>query len=219
MEKTVTRLEAQKRNPHRINVHLDGEYAFSLARIVAAWLSVGQTLSDQKVEELIARDTQEKVYQSALRLIDRRSRSTSEMIQRLTSKGYSEQQIEQTVGRLHQAGLLDDSAFARQWVENRTVFRPRSHRAMQYELRMKGVAGHEIEDALRFAESDEILAYRLGSKYAPRLTGLEPMPFRQKLAGYLGRNGFSYGTIKPVCDRLWQEQGGQRKSDLENEDI
>ena len=36
--KKITALTVQKKNPNRVNVHLDGEFAFGLARIVAAWL-------------------------------------------------------------------------------------------------------------------------------------------------------------------------------------
>ena len=50
MDQKITALKAQKRNPNRINVYLDGIFAFGLARVVAAWLQVGQTLSDEKIE-------------------------------------------------------------------------------------------------------------------------------------------------------------------------
>ena len=45
----ITAIEPQKRDPDRVNIHLEGEYAFSLARIVAAWLQVGQDLSEEKI--------------------------------------------------------------------------------------------------------------------------------------------------------------------------
>ena len=50
--KKITALTAQKRNPNRVNIYIDGEYAFSLARIVAAWLRVGQELDEEKLKKL-----------------------------------------------------------------------------------------------------------------------------------------------------------------------
>jgi regulatory protein len=47
--KKITALEVQKKNPNRVNLHLDGEFAFGLARITAAWLKVGDVLSDEKI--------------------------------------------------------------------------------------------------------------------------------------------------------------------------
>ena len=32
--KKITAIEGQKRTPNRVNIHLDGEFAFGLARIV-----------------------------------------------------------------------------------------------------------------------------------------------------------------------------------------
>ena len=52
--KKITALEVQKKNPNRVNVHLDGEFAFGLARITAVWLKVGDTLSDEKLAALQA---------------------------------------------------------------------------------------------------------------------------------------------------------------------
>ena len=69
MNHTITALTLQKRNRERVNVYLDGEYAFGLARIVAAWLVVGQELSDEKITQLRIEDEREVAYQRALRLI------------------------------------------------------------------------------------------------------------------------------------------------------
>jgi regulatory protein len=38
---TITALSAQKRSPNRVNVYLDGEFAFGLAYAAAAQLKVG----------------------------------------------------------------------------------------------------------------------------------------------------------------------------------
>ena len=49
MNHRITAIQAQKRNPQRVSVFLDGEFAFGLSRIVAAWLAVGQEISDEKI--------------------------------------------------------------------------------------------------------------------------------------------------------------------------
>jgi len=72
MMHTITALTLQKRNRQRVSVFLDGEYSFGLARIVAAWLEVGQELSDEKIAQLRAEDEREVAYQRALRLIQYR---------------------------------------------------------------------------------------------------------------------------------------------------
>jgi len=44
MDKVITAIEPQKRNRQRLNISLDGEYAFSLDRLTAAWLKPGRAL-------------------------------------------------------------------------------------------------------------------------------------------------------------------------------
>ena len=66
MTRRITALKLQKRNHTRVNVYLDGEYAFGLARIVAAWLTVGTELSDEKIAMLQAEDQREMTYQPRL---------------------------------------------------------------------------------------------------------------------------------------------------------
>ena len=77
--KKITALQVQKRNPNRVNVHLDGEYAFGLARIVAAWLKVGQTLEEEKISELQADDARERAMQQAMLFLSYRARSEKEI--------------------------------------------------------------------------------------------------------------------------------------------
>ena len=69
MSKTITAIKVQKKNQDRVNIYLDGEFAFGLARIVAAWLRVGQELEDSKIDQLQAEDEHEKAYQRALNLL------------------------------------------------------------------------------------------------------------------------------------------------------
>jgi len=52
MKKTITEISAQKRNRRRVNISLDGSYAFSLDRLTAAWLQVGRELSEAEIEKL-----------------------------------------------------------------------------------------------------------------------------------------------------------------------
>ncbi|PIZ25955.1 MAG: hypothetical protein COY47_03135, partial [Chloroflexi bacterium CG_4_10_14_0_8_um_filter_57_5] len=63
---TITAIKPQKKNPRRVNVYLDGEFAFGLSKLIAAWLKVGQTLPEEKIASLQAEDERETVYQKAL---------------------------------------------------------------------------------------------------------------------------------------------------------
>lgn len=201
----ITALKVQLRNPNRVNVYLDNQFAFGLTRIVAAWLKVGMVLSDDKIAALQAQDGCETAYQQALHFISYRPRSEMEVRKKLIEKGTEEEVVDTVLTRLQAAQLVGDENFAKMWVENRVTFRPRSHRMLRYELKQKGVEEETIQMALTEVENDPELAYQAGLRYARRLEGLDWELFRKRLGGFLGRRGFSYGTIAPVLRRIWEE--------------
>jgi regulatory protein len=200
----ITALVVQKKNPNRVNVHLDGEFAFGLARIVAAWLRVGQELTEEKIEQLKAEDARERAFQQAMLFLSYRARSESEIRKNLRKHEIPETVIEQTLERLRQDGLANDSQFASAWVENRNAFRPRSRRMMAMELKQKGIDQEAIQSAIETVD-DEAAAYEAAQKKAARFQSLEWNDFRRKLSEFLARRGFSYSTISPVVTRIWNE--------------
>ena len=202
--KKITALVVQKRNPNRVNIHLDGEYAFGLARIVAAWLRVGAELDEEKIKRLQADDAHERAVQQALLFLSYRTRSESEIRQNLRKHEIPDDVIEQTLERLRQDGLANDGQFARAWVENRSAFRPRSRRMMAMELRQKGLDDEAVSSAIE-GVNDEALAYEAAQKRASRFKGAEWNKFRKKLSEFLARRGFSYSVIAPVITRIWNE--------------
>src|SRR3990172_760150 len=206
MAKKITALKVQSRNPQRMNVYLDGEFAFGLSRLVAVWLQEGQALNEEKIADLKAEDAHEVAYQRALNLIVRRMRSGAKIQENLRRHGISEEIIASVVERLERSGMIDDKLFAQAWVENRSEFRPRSKRALVYELRQRGIAEDVIDQALTENMPDEAeLAYQAALKYSRKLNRLEWLEFRRKLSGHLARRGFSYDIVIPVVDRVWAE--------------
>ena len=204
MDRRISALTAQKRNPERINVYLDGEFAFGLSRIVAAWLYVGQDLSDEKIAELQSGDMHESAYQKALNYLSYRIRSEAEVRKHLVGKGIQEEVVVQVLVRLQNAGLVDDERFARSWVENRSEYRPRSRRALVYELKRKGVSEAAIHSAVDEIDEEE-LAYLAALKKAMRYNRLEWPAFRQKMHTYLAGRGFNYEVSSQVVARIWRE--------------
>jgi len=204
MGRKISALKVQKRNPRRVNVYLDDEFAFGLERTAAAWLKIGQDLSDEKIAQLQREDEGEKAYLRALKLLSYRPRSEAEVRKKLEQHSVPESMIVEVLERLRRSGLIDDARFARDWTENRSEFRPRSRRALTIEMRQRGVDNDAITQAVTGLD-DESLAYQAAMKYCRRLNGLEWQDFRQKLIGFLARRGFSYGIAAPVVRRVWEE--------------
>ena len=206
MSRTITGLKVQKRNHQRLSVYLDDEYAFGLSRIVAAWLHVGQELSEEEIAELLADDALETAYQKSIKFIGYRIRTSSEVERHLRKKGIEPQVISRVQERLEANGLLNDKSFAKNWIENRNEFRPRSHRLLASELRNKGVNSEIIQDVIESTTPEDELAYSAAKKRIRRYEHLEWQDFQHKLGSFLVRRGFSYSTIKPVVHQVWLEK-------------
>lgn len=204
MNAKVTGIKLQKKNRQRVNVYLDGEFAFGLSRITAGWLQVGQELSKEKILELKDRDTFEVAYQRTLKYIEIRERSVTEIQRYLKKNAVSDEISEQVIDRLKHAGLLDDERFVQMWIENRNEFRPRSPKALRMEMRYHGIDDELIDRSLETIDEHE-LAYKAAKKYARKLEKLDWQDFRKKLYGYLGRRGFNYEIAAEVIRKVWDE--------------
>lgn len=206
MTKVITAITVQKRNTQRLNISLDGEYAFSLDRLTAAWLKVGRKLSPEEIVSLQEKDEQEVAFNRALRYLSYRARSEAEMRKYLSDKGFSDHVSQTVIDRLKDERLINDPRFAQDWIDNRVSFRPRSQTQLRFELRNKGLSEDLIEDALQEADLDDIeLACVAGKKLVGRYARLDWPDFRQKLGAALARRGFSYETVRNVTRQLWDE--------------
>lgn len=204
MAATITALRFQKRNPERVNVYLDGAYAFALPAVIAASLRIGQSLDADEMAALQDGDAVQRAYERALRYLAPRPRSTAEIRQVLEQQAFAATTVEQVIERLLAQGYLDDEAFARYWVSNREQFRPRAPLALRQELRQKGLSDDVIAQALQTVDSTSS-AYRAGLARARRFETYDQRTFRHKLGSYLLRRGFGHDVVWPVVDQLWHE--------------
>lgn len=208
----ITALKFQKRNQQRVNVHIDGRFAFGLAAIEAMRLKIGQYLSAAEIARLKEGDQVAIAYDRALSFLSYRPRSVAEVRRRLTEKQFDAQAIDEVIARLSRARLLDDEAFARYWLENRDAFKPRGSRALRYELRQKGVADSVIDVLLTdYDESDA--ARRAALTQAHKLTRQCDYDIdvrRSKLLAFLNRRGFPFDIARDAVEGLLIESGEER---------
>jgi regulatory protein len=205
MAGTITALKAQRKVQDRVNVYLDGEFAFGLALMHAIWLKIGQSLSDKEIEELQAADSVEKIAKRAIDFVAYRPRSVVEVRRRLKRAGADEETIEDVVRRLKTAGLLDDGAFSEQWVDSRLRNNPRSKRMLAWELRQRGVDTETIEHSLQDV-SDDDAAFQAAQKRLPRVANLPRPEQKRKLMEYLARNGFDFETARQAAEQALNQE-------------
>jgi len=205
----ITALRVGRERGKRVNVFLDGKFAFSLEAEVAVkeGLQGGQELSAGQIEALASSDHFHRCLNAAARYLSYRPRSEFELRKRLLQRGFNGDSIEAVLIKLKEQGLVDDMAFAQFWRDNRESFNPRSQWLTKSELRQKGVAS-DITDQVVDAIDDEDSAYRAAQSKVRNLPRSDYQLFQRRLGEYLKRRGFGYRVINHTVERLWQEQGG-----------
>ena len=203
----ITAIRTGKGQRKRVNVFLDGKFAFSLEAEVAVRerLQVEQELSASQIEALARSDHFHRCFNAAAHYLSYRPRSESELRERLHRRGFDDS-IKAVIAKLKEQGLVDDVAFAQFWKDNRESFSPRSRWLTKLELRRKGVADDIIDQVVDTVD-DNNNAYRAALSKARSLPLSDYQGFRRRLGEYLKRRGFGYGVIKHTVEQLWQEWG------------
>ena len=206
--KKITALRVGRGRRKRVNVFLDGKFAFSLEAEVAVkeGLQVGQELSANQIEALTRSDHFHRCLNAAAHYLSYRPRSEFELRERLHQRGFEGDSVEAVLAKLKEQGLVDDTAFAQFWKDNRESFSPRSQWLTKLELRQKGVASDIIDRVVDDIDNDDS-AYRAALSKARSLPLADYESFRRRLGEYLKRRGFGYGVINHTLERLWQELG------------
>lgn len=152
-----------------------------------------------------------KLYNSALKFLSFRSRSAKEVFDHLIKKEDAEEIIIQVITKLKEQKFLNDFEFAKQWVESRMRFRPRSKKMLIFELKQKGISQEIIDQIFSANLADSIFnekeqIQKLIEKKIEKYKGLSKQEVFPKLGGFLSRRGFDYDTIKASIDDIFKKR-------------
>lgn len=162
--------------------------------------AVGGHLIDVEAEESKA-----DVRSRALGLLDQRARSRKELHDRLIAAEFEPDVIDAVLDDLAEVGLINDASFACEWVRQRHVRRGKSARALNLELKDKGVEAADRAAALEQVteDSEESVARQVAEKKARTLKKVpadrhERDKFLRRIVGTLARRGYSQGLTMRV---------------------
>ena len=151
-------------------------------------------------------DDLERVYTTAMRILNHRFNSEGELRRKLRAKQFADDVIDPTIQRLRAEGWLDDERFTAAYVRTRTARRVGPLR-IRRELGAAGVDRDVIQQAMEANKDGDaeratleelcakrlrLLARRHGEEYAASSEG------RQKIAAYLVRQGYELGEVLAV---------------------
>jgi regulatory protein len=200
----VTKIEEQKKKGNRVSIFLDDEFAFGMdvKLLVDFDLYKGKELTDAEIERIKEGESLSKCLDKAYRFLSFRPRSEKEMREKLLEK-FPPTMVEEAIGKLKKFNLINDSEFARAWVNSRSM--GRGSRALAFELQRKGVKKEVIEEALaELNKEDEYETALALVQKRSKYQGLTKDEAYKKIAPFLSRRGYSYDIIKKVIQEITQ---------------
>lgn len=203
----ITRLVQGKKNPNRVNLYLDDEFAFALSidEVGKKSLKKGLELSPSEIEDLKKADSDEYIYGKILNFLSFRPRTVKEVRDRLWKYEVKDEDSQNLViDKLKSKGYLDDIAFARWFIESRNTHRPRSISMLKMELSQKGVPKDIISDLVATMGDEKATILHLIDKKLGnhRILG---KPELAKIQSYLVRQGFAWDKVSEVV-KSWQSE-------------
>jgi regulatory protein len=213
--KTITRIQAQKKNSSRRSVFLDGKFAFGLDEEVVSRLGLekGENLTEGRIKEILSQKAENEAKNAALRFLSFRRRTEKEIKDKLRKKGFDDKSIGRTIDKLKEYDLINDTEFAAAWVMERLAYKPRGKRLLAQELWKKGIRKDIIDQVTEeLCRDEEKSATELLEKIKGRYKNLEPKVARRRMYGLLLRRGFSYEAAKSVLAPLIPSAGRDQQS-------
>lgn len=211
----VTGVKPHPRAPGRLVVEVNGaRFATVSAETVQLLdLEEGKRLSERDVARLSYEADVEAAYRVAVQMLSRRPRAVYEVLRRLRERGHNPSAAAKAVGRLEEAGVLDDLEFAEHFVRVRgprgygpsRLLRDLVARGVDRRLAERAIAvGLEHEGVDRHAQVVHLL-----EKRARQVRELPPGKQRRRLLAYLERRGFRGRDVSELIDRVILETSNE----------
>lgn len=202
---TITMIEAQKRQG-RFNIYVDGHYAFPVSEnvLIDFRLFKGMEIDKALEEQLVAADDVSKAYNRALDYLSHQLRTEKEITDKLISLDIEPVTVEQTMKRLRELNLVDDSHYAISYVRTMMHTGDKGPRVIRQHLRQKGIGEKLIDDALQVYTPEDRLeigtavAEKLVKRYRRQAFGTQKQKIRQ---GLISR-GFAVDEANQMLEAL-----------------
>lgn len=152
-----------------------------------------------------------------LRLLTTAPRTRAQLADAMRRRGVPDDAAEEVLGQLTDARLVDDTAFAKAWVESRHHARGLSRRTLQQELRQRGVDADDIDTAVETLEPEQETetARRLTERKLAATRGQPDATRVRKAASMLARKGYPPGLAFRLIREAMESEGAD-PAGLEN---
>lgn len=195
----------EKRRKMLSALFLDGEFAVNIdtETLLQFRYKIGMDITDEQLHELILASDARRANEKALYLLEHRSHSKKELIEKI-QRTTSKEAARSAADRMEELGLVNDEEFAKRYAAelfNRKGF---SGRRAQYELLQKGIGKEIIAQVVEELEPNPVEKIKeiIEKKYLRCLQ--DEKGYRRTVNG-LQRLGYRYEDIKQAISCFFCE--------------
>ncbi|WP_152392540.1 regulatory protein RecX [Paenibacillus guangzhouensis] len=209
VELMITAVELVPRKKRRYQIFVNGEPAFTVHEdiMVKYRLLKGSTIDHEELLPIMVADELQQAYVQSIRYLGRKPRTSHEIQQQLTQKGFEAELIERVIQRLRDERLIDDNLYAKQWTDQRVRNHKKGRLMIKHELQQKGIDKSDIAQAMEElnVEDEQESAYRVGLRKWQSTKG-ERYERKRKVAAFLMRRGFPSHVVRNAVQRIMEQQ-------------
>ena len=133
------------------------------------------------------------VYEKAIKLLKIRPHHSSELTKKLLMRGFSREQIDETIKKLQQENLIDNDQFAQMYLDELLRNKTFGFFGLKAKLMSRGIASNEAEELLK-ANLPFELELELAKKILNKFANLT----KPKIAQRLSSRGFRSDVIRAI---------------------
>ncbi len=202
----ITDIENQKKNKNRVNVYLDGEFAFGLEMltVLKLGLKIGQEVSEQDLKEAVLDSEKAVALEKGMNYIARGRKTTKQVRDYISGKGYDLEITNYVIEKLKYYGYVDDVSYASDYAKQN--FSSKGSKRIKQELIQKGIS---LTQAEKYSLQDDDEARENASKLAQKYMKNKQADLKtlQKLQRYLVSRGYDFDIVNSVV-RLFRSNDG-----------
>lgn len=141
-------------------------------------------------------------FDTAIYYLTFKDRTRKEIQDKLSEKGYGNNEINEAVEKLVSYGYIDDEGYALSYIKSKKG--KMGSRLIRMKLIGKGISGDIIDSSLNEVSTDEFSDIKriLMTRYGD----LSDISVRRRAQGYLARRGYSYDDISSAVNSLLKEE-------------
>ncbi len=204
----ITDISECKKSKNRVNVFIDGAFAFALYLETAIQYGIkkDQDVSGLDINQIKEDDEKKYSMDAALKYISYQMRSKTQVLRKLKQKGVSEGAAREATAKLEEMGYINDRFYAQTYAAE--LKERMGNRGILRKLFEKGIDKELAEDVLQgmggFADTASFQAGKLFEKYKD----LDRKKAREKVFRTLMSRGFEVDDIRRAVNGCGGEDDG-----------